>query len=203
MPVLEIQDVHKSYRRTSVLRGASLNVNEGELVGLVGENGSGKSTLLRIVVGLLGADGGSVQLNGEVGYCPQEPVLFDALTMRENLTYFGAGHGLRATEIEERSEALFHTLRCAEDISKRVGNLSGGTRQKLNLIVALLHRPALLVLDEPYQGFDYESYLAFWKLAGELKSEGRSVLVVSHMLVDRDPLDRVYSMQNGIAVEQD
>jgi ABC-type multidrug transport system ATPase subunit len=83
-----------------------------------------------------------------------------------------------------------------------VANLSGGTKQKLNLIISLLHRPALLILDEPYQGFDYESYLAFWDLVREFKEEGRSVLIVSHMLLDRDPLDRVYELREGRAVEE-
>ena len=97
----------------------------------------------------------------------------------------------------ERSGALMDQLNCRGYASKRVGELSGGTKQKLNLIIALLHRPALLILDEPYQGFDYESYLAFWDLADGFKRDGRSAVVVSHMLVDQERLDRVYSIVEG------
>lgn len=200
MALLQVEDIHKRFKRLHVLRGASLSVEPGEVVGLVGENGSGKSTLLRIIVGLLRHDHGSVTRNGSHGYCPQEPVLFDALTMRENLAYFASGYGLSAGELAERSQDLFQRLRCTDHSFRPVANLSGGTRQKLNLIIALLHQPSLLILDEPYQGFDYESYLAFWELAEEFKREGGSALVVSHMLIDREGLDRVYAMRDGQAV---
>ena len=200
MTILSIKDVHKRFRRLEVLRGTSLAVERGEVVGLVGENGSGKTTLLRIIVGLLSRDRGEVNVDGRLGYCPQEPVLFDTLTMQENLAYFAAGYGLSPDELHGRSDELFDRLRCIDYASVRVANLSGGTRQKLNLIISLLHQPTLLVLDEPYQGFDYESYLAFWDLAAELKQRGESVLIVSHMLIHRERLDRVYSMQGGRAV---
>ncbi len=200
MTILSIKDVHKRFRRLKVLRGTSLVVERGEVVGLVGENGSGKTTMLRIIVGLLSKDRGEVQVGGKFGYCPQEPVLFDTLNMQENLAYFAAGYGLSSDELHKRSEELFDHLRCTDYASVRVAKLSGGTRQKLNLIISLLHQPKLLVLDEPYQGFDYESYLAFWDLADELKQRGASALIVSHMLFDRDRLDRVYSMQDGRAV---
>lgn len=200
MSVLEATDVHKRFKRLHVLRGASISIEPGEVVGLVGENGSGKSTLLRILVGLLRSDHGSVTMNGRYGYCPQEPVLFDTLTMKENLAYFAAGYGLSPDELRQRSSELFDRLRCKDHASNRVANLSGGTRQKLNLIISLLHQPTLLMLDEPYQGFDYESYRAFWDLADEFKRVGRSALIVSHMLIDRERLDRVYSMQDGRAL---
>jgi ABC-type multidrug transport system ATPase subunit len=202
MTVLEARGIYKRYGRHEVLRGASLDVQPGEIVGLTGENGAGKSTLLQILVGLLGADGGSAVRNGSLGYCPQEPVLFDALTMRENLAYFAAGYGLPGEDLEARSQALFDRLRCTDHASTRVSQLSGGTRQKLNLIVSILHQPTLLILDEPYQGFDYQSYLAFWDLADELRRGGRSVLIVSHMLIDRERLDRVYALQDGLAVQE-
>ena len=202
MSVLEVNDIHKRYGHHTVLDGASLDIQPGEIVGLTGENGAGKSTLLQIIVGLLRADGGSVALQGRPGYCPQEPVLFDALTMHENLVYFAAGYGLGRDELHDRSRALFERLRCQDYAATRVSDLSGGTRQKLNLIVSVLHQPSLLILDEPYQGFDYASYLAFWDLAEEFKRAGRSVLIVSHLLIDRDRLDRVYAMRNGLAVQE-
>ncbi len=203
MTILSIEDVHKRFKRLEVLQGTSLAVERGEVVGLVGENGSGKTTLLRIIVGLLSRDRGEVLVDGRLGYCPQEPVLFDTLTMRENLAYFGAGYGLSPDELLGRSDELFDRLRCRDYASVRVANLSGGTRQKLNLVISLLHQPTLLVLDEPYQGFDYESYLAFWDLADELKRRGASALIVSHMIIHRERLDRIYSLRDGRAVMED
>ncbi len=199
--LLDVREVHKRYGKVQVLRGASLRVERGEAVGLVGENGSGKSTLLRIVVGLLRADQGSVQMNARCGYCPQEPLVFDGLTMEENIVYFGAAYGLSRMEARRRGYALMERLNCRQYSAAATGTLSGGTKQKLNLILALLHNPALLILDEPYQGFDYESYEHFWELSQELISQGRSVLVVSHMMVDRKQLSRVYELTEGKAID--
>ncbi|MFQ5814369.1 MAG: ABC transporter ATP-binding protein [Anaerolineae bacterium] len=203
MPVLDIQGVYKRFRRLDVLTGTSLNVEQGEIVGVTGENGAGKTTLLRIIVGLLGADSGHIAIDGSQGYCPQDPILFDALTMEENLAYFAAGYGLSPSERRSRTESLIERLHCQEHASKTVATLSAGTKQKLNLIVALLHDPTLLILDEPYQGFDYESYLTFWELAEELKNQGKSLLVVSHLILDRDRLDRIYTLREGRAHLED
>ena len=159
--LLQAQDVQKHYGRIPVLRGASLTINPGEIVGLVGENGSGKSTFMNILVGLLRQDGGSVQVNCQYAYCPQEPLVFDGLTMKENIVYFSAAYGLSAQDGLARGEALLERLNCRKFESQPAGQLSGGTRQKLNLIISLLRDPDLLFLDEPYQGFDYESYLIF------------------------------------------
>jgi ABC-type multidrug transport system ATPase subunit len=200
MTILSIEDVHKRFRRLEVLNGTSLAVERGEVVGLVGENGSGKTTLLQIIVRLLRRDRGEVYIDGRLGYCPQQLVLFDTLTMQENLSYFAAGYGLSPAELHGRSDELLNHLHCTDHASIRLANLSGGTKQKLNLIISLLHQPTLLVLDEPYQGFDYESYLSFWDLADELKQRSENALIVSHMLIHRERLDRVYSMQDGRAV---
>jgi len=92
--VLEVKDVHKRFGRHHVLKGVDLKVNRGEIVGITGENGSGKSTLLKIIVGLLPCDRGEVILRGTFGYCPQNPLLFDDLTMEENIEYFSAAYGV-------------------------------------------------------------------------------------------------------------
>ena len=198
--LLQAQDIHKHYGRVQVLRGASLSIEPGEIVGLVGENGSGKSTFMNILVGLLKQDGGSVQVNCQYAYCPQEPQVFDGLTMQENLTYFSAAYGLSAQEGLARGEALLERLNCRKFENQPAGQLSGGTRQKLNLIISLLCEPDLLFLDEPYQGFDYESYLIFLDLVKEMAEAGRSALVISHMVHDHHKLSRIYKMQAGRAV---
>ncbi len=195
--LLHAQDIHKSYRRVHVLHGASLTIHPGEIVGLVGENGSGKSTFMKILVGLLRQDCGDVQVNGQYAYCPQDPLVFDGLTMKENITYFSAAYGLTAQVGLARGEALLERLNCRKFESQLAGQLSGGTRQKLNLIISLLCEPDLLFLDEPYQGFDYESYLIFLELVSEMAEAGRSALVVSHMVYDHHQLSQIYKMQEG------
>ncbi|MDT0447803.1 ABC transporter ATP-binding protein [Streptomyces hesseae] len=192
--VLRVRNVHKRYGRRSVLRGTSLDLSAGRLVGIVGENGAGKSTLLRILVGDLTMDSGTVEHKGRVGYCPQKTVLHEAFTVDQHLRYFQAAYDLDRID---RALELLETLNFAEYRHQRVHTLSGGTRQKLNLTLALMHNPRLLLLDEPYQGFDWETYLRFWEVAQALRESGCSVLVVSHLAYDTDRLDTVYHLTDG------
>jgi ABC-2 type transport system ATP-binding protein len=180
-----------------VLRGAVVAVEAGEIVGLVGENGSGKSTLMKILVGALAADGGEVRASGRIGYCPQEPVLYERLTCDEHLELFGIAYGMSATAIAESADALYATLGFSTWRSTRVDALSGGTRAKLNLAVALLADPEILLLDEPYAGFDWDTYQRFWLLAADRRAAGRSVLVISHFVTDRERFDRIVELREG------
>jgi ABC-type multidrug transport system ATPase subunit len=200
--LLQVRDVRKRYGRRPVLRGVSFSVGAGEVVGIVGENGAGKSTLLQIVVGLLPADGGRVTAQGRIGYCPQAPVTFDRLTVREHLAYFGAAYGLSPAHLAGRAAGLLERLGCAGYANTLVSALSEGTRQKLNLIVALLHDPALLLLDEPYRGFDYATYLAFWELSHELRAQGKGIVVVSHLITERQHFDKIIHLEGGYAREE-
>lgn len=191
---MDVRDVHHSYRRHAVLRGVDLRLRPGTLAGIVGENGAGKSTLLKILAGELSPDRGAVRHDGRFGYCPQSVVLDDSFTVRQHLDFFKSAFGLadlrRAVEVME-------TLAFTEYLDQRAGLLSGGSRQKLNLTLALMHDPDVLLLDEPYQGFDWETYLRFWELATSLRDAGRSVLVVSHLAYDIDRLDLLWRLEGG------
>ncbi|MFC4463816.1 ABC transporter ATP-binding protein [Streptomyces xiangluensis] len=198
-PLLEVAGLVKRYgrRRPSVLNGVSFRVPRGLLVAVEGENGAGKSTLLGCLVGLLAPDAGQVVVSGSLGYCPQEPALFDTLTCAEQLTLFAAGYGLDGDTAERRARELMERFGCARYAGTRVDRLSGGTRQKVNLIASLLHHPDVLLLDEPYQGFDYETYLSFWSFAEQARDEGRSVVVVSHMHTERHRFGALVALSNG------
>lgn len=207
--VLRVEGIEKSFhrgipprRRTiEVLRGAGLEVRAGQLVGLVGENGSGKSTLMQIVVGLLGRDEGEIERPARLGYCPQTPMLWDKLTVDEHFELFARAYGMEA-EARERSERdLREELQFERYRGYRVEELSGGTRQKLNLALALMHEPQLLLLDEPYSGFDWETYLRFWEMSERRRDAGMGILIVSHLLTERRRLDRLYTLVEGKAVE--
>jgi ABC-2 type transport system ATP-binding protein len=149
-------------RRLSVLEGVSMDVRSGELVGLVGENGSGKSTLMQLIVGLVGRDSGQIERPAKLGYCPQQPLLWEKLTVAEHFTLFATAYGMERTEGRLAAQRVLEELDFARYADVRVEHLSGGTRQKLNLALALMHEPELLLLDEPYSGFDWETYLHFW-----------------------------------------
>ncbi|MDA5147431.1 ABC transporter ATP-binding protein [Streptomyces sp. AD681] len=193
---LRVHNVHKAYRSRRVLKGVFLTLEPGTLAGVVGENGSGKSTLLRVLSGQTAADAGEVEHHGSLGYCPQEAVLNDALTVDQHLRWFRTAYRLDGTG---RAEELLEELHFAEYRHTRVEQLSGGTRQKLNLTLALLHDPHVLLLDEPYQGFDWETYLRFWDVATRLRDRGRCVLVVSHLAWDAERLDVVHQLRDGVA----
>jgi len=206
--VLQASGVEKSFhrgvpprrRRIEVLKGAGLEVRRGELVGLVGENGSGKSTLMKIVVGLLERDEGVVERSGKLGYCPQVPLLWEKLTVDEHFELFARAYELEAATASA-AESLLGELQFERYRSYRIEELSGGTRQKLNLALALMHEPDLLLLDEPYSGFDWETYLRFWEMSERRRDEGMGILIVSHFLSERERLDRIYELRDGRCVE--
>jgi ABC-type multidrug transport system ATPase subunit len=205
VPVLSVEGITKAFRsgppwhrrHVEVLRGASLDVRSGELVGLVGENGSGKSTLMQVIVGLLARDGGALTVPGRLGYCPQQPLLWDKLTVAEHFELFAAAYELDEETAASSRDALLDELAFARYLDYRVEALSGGTRQKLNLALALLHDPQLLLLDEPYAGFDWETYLRFWEMAERRREKGMGILIVSHLLAERERLTRIYELRDG------
>jgi ABC-2 type transport system ATP-binding protein len=207
-PVLTASGITKSYgrgvwplRRTrQVLAGADLTLYPGEVVGLTGENGSGKSTLMKILVGALGADAGTVTRTGGLGYCPQTPLVYTRLTCDEHFELFGHAHGMTRESMQRSRQAIYEELGFARYARTRADQLSGGTLTKLNLGLALLADPDVLLLDEPYAGFDWDTYLKFWDLVAQRRTAGRTVLIVSHFVVDEDRFDRIVAVRDGKAV---
>jgi ABC-2 type transport system ATP-binding protein len=203
--VLTARGLAKSYtaglwprrRRVRVLRGADLDLQRGEIVGLVGENGSGKSTLMKILVGSLTRDGGTIDRDGSLGYCPQEPVLYERLTCDEHFALFGEAYGLGSVEIDRSRDEVYDVLGFGRWAGAQVEELSGGTRAKLNLGLALLPDPQILLLDEPYAGFDWDTYLRFWEITATRRDQGRSLLIISHFITDEERFDRIYDLRDG------
>jgi ABC-type multidrug transport system ATPase subunit len=156
---------------------------------------------MQIIVGLLGRDGGSVWAQGRLGYCPQLPMLWDKLTVDEHFELYARAYEL-GDEVRKRSvQGLLEELQFERYRRYRVQELSGGTRQKLNLALALMHEPQVLLLDEPYSGFDWETYVRFWEMAERRRDQGMGILIVSHLLAERERLDRVYELRDGKAVD--
>lgn len=191
---LDATRVCKSYRHAPVLDAVDLWVDAGEVVALTGENGAGKSTLLRICAGLLRADSGQIDAADGIGYCPQNPGLFELLTADDHLIMFGKASGLT----RERALSRGHEILAEFDfpVGRKVvtADMSGGTRQKLNLALALLCDPMLLLLDEPYQGFDRGTYVNFWDHCSRWREQGKGVVVVTHMLAELERVDRIVEL---------
>jgi ABC-type multidrug transport system ATPase subunit len=190
-PALVASGIVKAFGGRRVLDEVDLAVYPGEVVGLVGENGAGKSTLLRICAGLVKPDAGRIEVRGRLGYCPQEPGLLDLLTADEHLVYFGVARGLGRAEAVASGRRVLEEFGYPISDGKVTRRLSGGTRQKLNLALALLGDPAVLLLDEPYQGFDRGVYVNFWDHVDAWKAEGKAVVIVTHMLAELSRVDRV------------
>ncbi|MFC4054064.1 ABC transporter ATP-binding protein [Actinomadura syzygii] len=193
-PALTASGIGKRFRRRVVLERAALTVRPGEVVAVVGENGTGKTTLLRICAGLLRPDSGRVTRDGRVGYCPQEPQLMERLTVRDHLVLFGRAAGWDAARAVEDGARILADFGLTEQRRVPVRRLSGGGRQKLNLALALLGDPAVLLLDEPYQGFDHGAYVDFWESVNAWRDERRAVVVVTHLLAELWRVDRAIEL---------
>ena len=191
---LEASGISKWFGRRLVLDEVSLSVEAGEAVAIIGENGAGKSTLLRICAGLIPADRGQVRVSGRVGFCPQEPGLFDLLSADEHLALFAPALGLSRAKAIEDGHALLAEFAFPVAEYSQTRHLSGGARQKLNLALALLGGAGVLLLDEPYQGFDHGAYVSFWEHVARWKADGMGVVVVTHLLADVALVDRVVEL---------
>jgi ABC-type multidrug transport system ATPase subunit len=195
--VLRAEHIYKSFGKNQVLRDLFLEIAPGSLCGIVGENGSGKSTLLKILVGEWKPGGGTVEISGRLGYCPQRITLYPQLSVEEHFRYFAAAYGMTPVERKDRQAHLLEYFNFEKYLGEKVAHLSGGTAQKLNLSLALLHRPKLLILDEPYSGFDWDTYQRFWGYVSQLRGDGCAILVVSHFITEKQVFDRIYEMKNG------
>lgn len=206
--MLELRNISKHFGDIKALDSVSLEIREGEVLGLVGPNGSGKSTLLKIMLGITKPSSGEVLINGKVlpekgwkhfrrqiGYMPERVSFYDNLTGRETLHLFAKVKGVGGTyEIIKRI--------LSEDIqNRRVGGYSKGMRQRLNLAQALLNDPDLLILDEPTSGLDPMGIKEFYDILDEVKSRKKlTVILSSHILAEiEDKVDRVAVIKNGVS----
>ncbi len=206
MPII-INDISKTYEKTVALNHINLRVNEGEIFGLIGPDGSGKSSLFRIIATLLLPDSGSVQVfqydvvkdykkvRGIIGYMPGRFSLYQDLSVQENLELFAAIFG---TTIRENYELVKDIYSQIEPFKNRLaGQLSGGMKQKLALSCALIHKPELLILDEPTTGVDPVSRKEFWGMLHRLKEAGITIIVSTPYMDEANLCDRIGLIHNG------
>jgi ABC-2 type transport system ATP-binding protein len=200
-PALECVSLTKSFRRRKVLDGLELTVMPGEILGLTGENGSGKSTLLRCVAGYERIDSGAARLSGRLGYCPQEDCLEERIRLGEHMDLIASACARAGGLPAERRAELVDRFALGGQRRERAGNLSGGSRQKLKFLLALLPAPELLLLDEAYEGFDFRTYEAFWLTLGEFARGGTAVLLASHLAHERERFSRILEISGGRLID--
>tara|TARA_Y100001968_G_scaffold307938_1_gene326200 strand:- start:496 stop:1509 length:1014 start_codon:yes stop_codon:yes gene_type:complete len=215
MPVIELQKLVKAYGSVMALNGLNLQVPHGCLYGLLGPNGAGKTTTLRILCTLLEPDSGRVLIAGidasqnpravrrNIGYVAQEVAIDKILTGRELLELQADLYHLEANLKNKRISQLITNLNMDEWVDRRCGTYSGGMRRKLDLASGLIHRPKVLILDEPTVGLDIESRTAIWQLLRELKDDGTTILLSSHYLEEIEALsDEMAIIDNGCVIAE-
>lgn len=207
MDAIEIHNISKSYGKVQALKGVTFEVRRGELFGMIGPDGAGKSTLFRLLATLLSPDSGNASVNGFdivknyrsirscVGYMPGRFSLYPDLSVEENLQFFAALFGVKAKESYDLISPVYRQI---EPFSKRrAGDLSGGMKQKLALSCALIHRPDILLLDEPTTGVDAVSRSEFWDMLAELKRKGITILVSTPYMDEAERCDRIALCNEG------
>ena len=205
--MIEVKDLHKKYGDVIAIEKITLSVKKGELFGLIGPDGAGKTTLMRILMSLLLPDTGSAIMNGLnvvtdykkvrliTGYMPGRFSLYPDLTVEENLKFFATVFG---TTIEENYHLIKDIYQQIEPFkTRRAGKLSGGMKQKLDLSCALIHKPEILILDEPTTGVDAVSRKEFWEMLKRLKELGITILVSTPYMDEASLCDRIALIQQG------
>jgi ABC-2 type transport system ATP-binding protein len=193
-PLVDLKDVTKSYGAKTALRSVTWQVPAGQICGLLGPNGAGKTTLFRLLMGILKASEGTLQVDGLdafedrvavkrlVGFLPDEPVFHTYLSGREILELSGGLHGLNAKTITERMMPLIQRLGMADAMGRFADDYSRGMKKKLGIMLALIHQPKLLILDEPTNGLDVESTRLFYDLMHEQSASGTTILFSTHLM---------------------
>ncbi|PKN78747.1 MAG: ATPase [Candidatus Cloacimonetes bacterium HGW-Cloacimonetes-1] len=214
MNTINIEHLCYYYDKVQALDDVSLSVIEGEIHGLIGPDSAGKTTLMRILCGLMPTQEGKVsvlsldsddfmQIRSLIGYMPQRFSLYQDLSVAENLKFFARLFNVPAGERDKRMQDLYAFSHLEEFSGRRAGALSGGMKQKLALSCALIHRPRLLILDEPTYGVDPVSRQEFWQMLKQIQGDGTTILVSTPYMDEAELCDRVSLINGGKILESD
>jgi len=207
--LVSIKNLKKSFGKVRAVLGLSLDISGGEIFGLIGPDGAGKTTALRMIAGIMHQDSGECNVMGfnlpkeaegakeHTGYMPQKFSLYTDLTVEENMEFFADIFGIEREALKKRLEPLLKMTRLDPFRKRLAGNLSGGMKQKLALMCTLIHRPKLLILDEPTTGVDPVSRREFWEILQEIRNEGVTIIVSTPYMDEAEWCSRVGLMYNG------
>ncbi|MCK9151265.1 ABC transporter ATP-binding protein [Methanobacterium alcaliphilum] len=206
--VIEAKNIRKSFDGFTAVDGLNLKIKKGEVFGFLGPNGAGKTTSISMIVGLLHPTEGQIIIDGEdinhvdkikIGICPQEIVLWESLTCKESLKFMGEMYEVPNPILKERVKQLLNDLMLNDKADTLVSNLSGGMKRRLNLAMALIHSPEIVVLDEPSEGLDPQSRRVLWNFIRSLRDdEGKTVILTTHLMDEADRLsDRIAIIDHG------
>jgi ABC-2 type transport system ATP-binding protein len=209
-PAIEVLNLHKSFGENKAVQGVDFTVQQGEIFSLLGPNGAGKTTTISMLSCLLRPDEGDARVMGHsiredsmgvksaLGYVPQEIAVYEDLTARENLTFWGKMYGLRGGALKARVEEVLDVIGLRDRAKERVGKYSGGMKRRVNIGVALLHKPKVIYMDEPTVGIDPQSRRNILDSVVALKDQGMTVLYTTHYMEEAQELsDHIGIMDHG------
>jgi len=212
---IEINNLHKHYEDVKAVQGVSLRIEAGTVFSLLGPNGAGKSTTISVTSGLLRPNKGDVSIFGRsitrqpnkakafIGVVPQEIALYEDLTCRENLSFWGKMYGLRGAALDARIDAILEMIELADRQKDKVEKYSGGMKRRLNIGVALLHEPDIVIMDEPTVGIDPQSRRKILDSVKALNAKGMTVLYTTHYMEEAQELsDRIAIMDHGKVIAE-
>ena len=205
---LRVDALVKCFGKITAVDGITLDLRRGECLGVLGPNGAGKSTLIRSIVGRVIPDAGAIKVFGapadsaaarqQLGWIPQELALYPRLTCRENLQSFGRYHGLRGAALEEAVDRCLAWATLGDRANELVKNLSGGMKRRLNMAAGLVHRPRLMLMDEPTVGVDPQSRNHIFEMIEQLRGEGMSIIYTTHYMEEAERLcNRIAIVDHG------
>lgn len=207
---IEVQNLHKSFGENRAVQGIRFSVEQGEIFSLLGPNGAGKTTTISMLSCLLRPDEGDARIMGHsirtnamgvksvLGVVPQEIALYEDLTARENLTFWGKMYGLRGPALKSRVQEVLEVIGLTDRANERVGKYSGGMKRRVNIGVALLHKPQVIYMDEPTVGIDPQSRRNILDSVVALKNQGMTVLYTTHYMEEAQELsDHIAIMDHG------
>lgn len=212
-PAIVLDSVTRSFNHRTIIDHVSLTVHQGELFGLLGPSGSGKTTLIKLMAGIDRADSGEAHMLGvhlpklemlhRFGYMAQSDALYMELSGRQNMSFFGKLYGLKRAVLKQRIEEAASLVNLTDHLNKQVAAYSGGMKRRLSLAIALMHRPSLLVLDEPTVGIDPVLRRSIWQELRSLAAQGTTIIVTTHVMDEAEKCDRLGLIRDGrfIAVD--
>ncbi len=216
LPMITVNDLHKTYDEEEAVRGISFQIAKGEIFGLLGPNGAGKSTTISMLTGLLEPTSGTVKMNEEelnsnsndlkskIGYVPQELALYPTLSAYDNLIFFGRIYNLNGKALKERVADVLDIVGLTDRAKDRIDTYSGGMKRRINIAAGLLHQPEILYLDEPTVGVDPQSRNAIFESVEKLNKAGLTILYTTHYMEEADRLcNRVAIVDHGKIIALD
>ncbi|AHI55421.1 ABC transporter ATP-binding protein [Listeria ivanovii] len=204
---IKVTNLDVQIGKKQILSNMSLEIKKGEIFGLIGPSGAGKTTLVKTIIGMEKATTGqtevlnkvlpSLPVISKIGYMAQSDALYTDLTAKENLDFFASLYSIKGNTKKERMNYAADLVNLQADLTKKVSNYSGGMKRRLSLAISVLANPDVLILDEPTVGIDPELRKSIWDELGELKTNGKCILVTTHVMDEAEKCDRLAMIRNG------